>query len=169
MPQTAQHGNASGNTGGEANGNANVNIDVNIRIAVESVWFDDARSGNFDIALGVIISTLLDPSDYYNAWYRTDGPQNHSFWTNPKFDALLNQIRAIVGPQNVHTGPAELLTYSYDGNFPQRPPDAVVTPGSTEEVSRVLPGLRLVPGQRFRYLPNTSFRGPLSVRVRWDV
>jgi len=69
-----------------------VNIDVNIRMAVESVWFDDARSGNFDIALGVIISTLLDPSDYYNAWYRTDGPQNHSFWTNPKFDALLNQI-----------------------------------------------------------------------------
>ena len=69
-----------------------LNVQVNIRMAVESIWFDDAKSGNFDIALGVIISTLLDPSDYFNAWYKTDGPQNHSFWSNPKFDALLGQI-----------------------------------------------------------------------------
>jgi len=69
-----------------------INVQVNIRMAVESIWFDDAKSGNFDIALGVIISTLLDPSDYFNAWYKTDGPQNHSFWSNPKFDALLLQI-----------------------------------------------------------------------------
>ena len=47
------------------------------------------RTGNFDLAIGAIVSTLLDPSDYFNAWYRTGGPQNYSFWDNAKFDALL--------------------------------------------------------------------------------
>ncbi|WP_299362973.1 cytochrome P450/oxidoreductase [uncultured Paracoccus sp.] len=36
-----------------------------------------------------------------------------------------------------------------------------------EEVSRRLPHLQLEP-QAFSYLPNTSFRGPEAVRVRWD-
>jgi cytochrome P450 len=36
-----------------------------------------------------------------------------------------------------------------------------------EELSGRLPGLRLVPGQKFSYLPNTSFRGPLSLKVEW--
>ena len=63
-----------------------------MRTAVESVWFDDIRTGNFDLAIGAIVSTLLDPSDYFNAWYSKDGPQNYSFWDNPKFNALLPQI-----------------------------------------------------------------------------
>ena len=33
-----------------------------------------------------IVSTLLDPSDYFNAWYKKDGPQNYSFWDNKKFN-----------------------------------------------------------------------------------
>ena len=24
----------------------------------------------------------MDPSDYFNAWYGKDGPQNYSYWTN---------------------------------------------------------------------------------------
>ena len=32
-----------------------------------------ARPGD---RVGAIVSSLLDPSDYFNAWYRTDGPQN---------------------------------------------------------------------------------------------
>src|SRR5580700_11178483 len=38
-------------------------IQCNLRTAVESVWFDDAKAGNFDLAVGAIVSTLLDPSD----------------------------------------------------------------------------------------------------------
>jgi cytochrome P450 len=38
-----------------------------------------------------------------------------------------------------------------------------------EEVSARLPQLRLVPGQTLRFQPNTSFRGPLSLLVEWDV
>ena len=37
-----------------------------------------------------------------------------------------------------------------------------------EEVSARLPGLRMVPGQKLRYLPNTSFRGPRSLLVEWE-
>lgn len=37
-----------------------------------------------------------------------------------------------------------------------------------EEITRRLPHLELVPGQRFTYLPNTTFRGPERVLVRWD-
>src|SRR5262244_913986 len=40
-----------------------LNIECNLRTVVESVWFDDATSGNFDLAIGAIVSTLLDPSD----------------------------------------------------------------------------------------------------------
>ena len=67
-------------------------IQMNLRMAVESIWFDDTKNGNYDLALGVIVSTLLDPSDYFRARYSADGPQNHSHWNNPKFDQLLLQI-----------------------------------------------------------------------------
>ncbi len=69
-----------------------VGIQTNLRTVVESVWFGDALAGNYDLAVGAIVSTLLDPSDYFNAWYRTGGPQNYSFWSNEKFNALVDQI-----------------------------------------------------------------------------
>jgi peptide/nickel transport system substrate-binding protein len=69
-----------------------LNIQCNLRTVVESVWFDDIRSGNFDLAIGAIVSTLLDPSDYFNAWYGKEGPQNYSFWDNKEFQALSAQI-----------------------------------------------------------------------------
>jgi ABC-type transport system substrate-binding protein len=75
-----------------------LNIQCNLRTVVESVWFDDTANGNFDLAIGAIVSTLLDPSDYFNAWYRTGGPQNYSFWDNQKFNALVDQIDREVDP-----------------------------------------------------------------------
>ena len=69
-----------------------LNIECNLRTVVESVWFDDIKSGNYDLAIGAIVSTLLDPSDYFNAWYGKDGPQNYSFWDNKKFNDLVDQI-----------------------------------------------------------------------------
>jgi ABC-type transport system substrate-binding protein len=75
-----------------------INVECNLRTVVESVWFDDAASGHFDLCVGAIVSTLLDPSDYFNAWYRTGGPQNYSFWDNAKFNALVDQIDNEVDP-----------------------------------------------------------------------
>ena len=69
-----------------------LNIECNLRTVVESIWFGDATSGNFDLAIGAIVSALLDPSDYFNAWYGKDGPQNYSFWDNKEFQALSAQI-----------------------------------------------------------------------------
>jgi len=75
-----------------------LNVQSNIRTAVESVWFDDVNTGKFDLAIGAIVSTLLDPSDYFNAWYKKGGPQNYSQWDNPKFNALVPQIDTEVDP-----------------------------------------------------------------------
>jgi ABC-type transport system substrate-binding protein len=69
-----------------------LDIDSTMRTVQTSVWFDEAQAGNFDITVSAIVSTLLDPSDYFNAWYKKDGPQNYSKWHNPEFDALLPQI-----------------------------------------------------------------------------
>jgi len=68
------------------------NILCNLRTVVESVWFGDVAAGNYDLAVGAIVSSLLDPSDYFNAWYRTGGPQDYSFWHDAAFDTLLDQI-----------------------------------------------------------------------------
>jgi len=75
-----------------------LNIQCNLRSVVESVWFEDAASGNFDLAIGAIVSTLLDPSDYFNAWYGKGGPQNYSFWDNKDFQALSARIDREVDP-----------------------------------------------------------------------
>src|SRR5215213_8583756 len=40
-----------------------LNVQCQLRTVVESVWFEDAASGHFDLAIGAIVSTLLDPSD----------------------------------------------------------------------------------------------------------
>jgi ABC-type transport system substrate-binding protein len=69
-----------------------LNVECNLRTVVESVWFDDTANGHFDLAIGAIVSTLLDPSDYFNAWYGKDGPQNYSFWDNEEFQALTTRI-----------------------------------------------------------------------------
>jgi peptide/nickel transport system substrate-binding protein len=76
-----------------------LNVQCNLRTVVESVWFDDTANGHFDLAIGAIVSTLLDPSDYFNAWYRTGGPQNYGFWDNKEFNALVDQIDREVDPQ----------------------------------------------------------------------
>ena len=67
-------------------------IETKLRTVVESVWFDDIKSGNYDLAIGAVVSTLLDPSDYFNAWYKKDGPQNYGFWDNKTFNELVPQI-----------------------------------------------------------------------------
>ena len=73
-------------------------VQANLRTVVESVWFDDIKSGNYDMAVGAVVSTWLDPSDYFNAWYKKDGPQNYSGWSNEEFNELVPQIDSEVDP-----------------------------------------------------------------------
>jgi ABC-type transport system substrate-binding protein len=76
-----------------------LNIELKIRTVVESIWFDDVKSGNYDISIGAIVSTLLDPSDYFNAWWGKDGPQNHSHWDNKAFQDVVKKIDREVDPK----------------------------------------------------------------------
>ena len=69
-----------------------LNIECNLRVVQTSVWFDEAVAGNFDLAISAIVSTLMDPSDIFSAWYGKNGPQNYSRWTNETFHDLANQI-----------------------------------------------------------------------------
>jgi peptide/nickel transport system substrate-binding protein len=94
-----------------------LNITCNLRYVVESVWFDDIANGHFDLAIGAVVSTLLDPSDYFNAWYHTDGPQNYSSYSNPKVDALIDQIDREVDPAK-----RQALIREAEAIFEQDPP-----------------------------------------------
>lgn len=69
-----------------------LNIETNLRVVQTSVWFEEAQAGNFDLAISAIVSTLMDPSDIFSAWYGKDGPQNYSRWTNPAFHDLASQV-----------------------------------------------------------------------------
>jgi len=55
---------------------------------------------------------------------------------------VLEKLRNAVGPDNVLTDPLDLMVYGYDTGFETRlhpkPPDVVVRPGSTEEVSAIM-------------------------------
>jgi len=51
---------------------------------------------------------------------------------------ILNQLRVIAGDGHVLTSHEDLVCYSYDGTFAQHPPDAIVSPASTEQVSAIL-------------------------------
>jgi peptide/nickel transport system substrate-binding protein len=69
-----------------------LNIETKLRTVQISQWFEEVAAGNFDLGIGAIVSTLLDPSDYFSAWYGKDGPQNYSSWTNAGFHELARQI-----------------------------------------------------------------------------
>jgi ABC-type oligopeptide transport system substrate-binding subunit len=96
-----------------------LNIACNLRYVVESVWFDDIANGHFDLAIGAVVSTLLDPSDYFNAWYHTGGPQNYSSYSSAKIDALIDQIDREVEPAK-----RQALIRESEMMFEQDPPKA---------------------------------------------
>ncbi len=69
-----------------------LNIETKLRTVQISQWFEEAAAGNFDLGIAAIVSALMDPSDYFTAWYGKDGPQNYSSWTNEQFHTLARQI-----------------------------------------------------------------------------
>jgi glycolate oxidase len=50
----------------------------------------------------------------------------------------IHTLQEIVGKRHVLTDPEDLVAYSYDSTFAERRPEVVVSPESTEQVSRVL-------------------------------
>ena len=70
----------------------NLNIESNLRVVQTSQWFDEATAGNFDLAISAVVSSLMDPSDYFTAWYGKGGPQNYSGWSNEEFHSLAHNL-----------------------------------------------------------------------------
>src|SRR5258707_220419 len=54
----------------------NLNVETNLRVVQTSQWFEEAGSGNFDLAISAIVSSLMDPSDHFTPWYGTAGPRS---------------------------------------------------------------------------------------------
>jgi glycolate oxidase len=57
----------------------------------------------------------------------------------------IKSLQAIVGVANVSVTPEELLCYAYDGTALEYPPAAVVFPGSSAEISRIMKLANQVP------------------------
>ena len=53
-------------------------------------------------------------------------------------ERIVEQLKEIVGPENVLASEMDLALYSYDASLERGMPDVVVLPDSTEEVSKVL-------------------------------
>ncbi|MCL5265921.1 MAG: FAD-binding protein [Chloroflexi bacterium] len=66
---------------------------------------------------------------------------------------ILKQLQAIVGREHVLTSPEELVCYSYDSTPVVSTPDAVVVPGSTQEISEIM---RLANRERVPVVPRGS-------------
>jgi ABC-type oligopeptide transport system substrate-binding subunit len=130
-----------------------LNIETNMRTVQTSVWFDEAQSGNFDITISAIVSTLLDPSDYFNSWYLTNGPQNYSKWHNESFDKLVHQIDHELDPAK-----RKALIRQAEDIMEQDPP---VLPVVWEKMNDAY--YTYVKG----HMPTTNYFGIYDV-VRWD-
>jgi peptide/nickel transport system substrate-binding protein len=99
-----------------------LNIESKLRTVQISQWFEEMAAGNFDLGIGAIVSTLMDPSDYFTAWYGKDGPQNYSGWTNPAFHDLARQIE-----RELDESKRKALVRQAEGMLEQDPPLLPVT------------------------------------------
>lgn len=130
-----------------------MNIETTIRPVQTSVWFDEAQAGNYDITISAIVSTLLDPSDYFRSWYVKDGPQNYSKWQNDQFDALVQQIDT-----ELDTAKRKMLIRQAEAIMEQDPP---LLPVAWEKMNDAW--YSYVKG----HTPKPSYFGIYDV-VRWD-
>ncbi len=129
-----------------------LNIETNLKTVQISQWFDEAAAGNFDLGISAIVSTLMDPSDYFSAWYGKDGPQNYSFWTNPAFHDLAGQIE-----REVDDGRRKTMVQKAEAILEQDPP---LLPGAYEKIYDAW-------HNRVRGQNPSKFFGIYDV-VRWD-
>ena len=75
---------------------------------------------------------------------------------------IIEDLKKIVGADNVATDPQDLLCYSYDATQMEFRPDAVVYPADAQEVSAIL---KLANEERFAAFPRG--RSMAGVIIRW--
>jgi peptide/nickel transport system substrate-binding protein len=129
-----------------------LNIETKLRVVQTSVWFEEATAGNFDLAISAVVSSVMDPSDYFTAWYGQYGPQNYSGWSNETFHALAKQIE-----RELDESKRTALVRKAEDLLEQDPP---LIPISYEQINDAF--YNKVKGQN-----PTTFFGIYDV-VRWD-
>ena len=75
-----------------------LNIDLSLETLDWSVWIARAKEQQFSITSGAQFTTLHDPSDFMNVFWRTGGAQNWSGWSNAEFDAIMDQVDTELDP-----------------------------------------------------------------------
>ncbi|MBV7328316.1 ABC transporter substrate-binding protein [Chloroflexi bacterium TSY] len=76
-----------------------LNIVGDINVVERPRTSDVLRSGDFDLFKSdTYASQVLDPYPLWNSFLRTDASQNWSRYSNPDFDAILDQLAAAIDP-----------------------------------------------------------------------
>jgi peptide/nickel transport system substrate-binding protein len=70
----------------------NLNIKAEIRIIERAQLVEEEKAGNFTMVIDTPGHGISDISPRANNWWRTGGSQNWGGYSNPDFDALLDQI-----------------------------------------------------------------------------
>jgi ABC-type transport system substrate-binding protein len=76
----------------------NLNIQTEIRAIERSQLVEEEKNGNFTLVVDTYGHGLSDISPRANLWWRTGGSQNWGGYSNPDFDALLDQIDVEIDP-----------------------------------------------------------------------
>jgi peptide/nickel transport system substrate-binding protein len=75
-----------------------LNIQTEIRAIERSQLVEEEKNGNFTLVVDTYGHGLSDISPRANLWWRTGGSQNWGGYSNPDFDALLDQIDVEIDP-----------------------------------------------------------------------
>ena len=75
-----------------------LNIDLEVEVLDWSVWIARAARQQFAVTSGAQFTTLHDPSDFMNTFWRTDGAQNWSGWSNSEFDRIMVKVDTEIDP-----------------------------------------------------------------------
>ena len=75
-----------------------LNIDLEVEVLDWSVWIARAGKQQFGITSGAQFTTLQDPSDFMNTFWRTGGAQNWTGWSSPEFDSIMDKVDTETDP-----------------------------------------------------------------------
>ena len=70
-----------------------LNIRGDIKVVERALTADILKTGDYDLFKSdTYASSILDPFPFWNSYLRTGASQNWSQYSNPEFDALLDEL-----------------------------------------------------------------------------
>ena len=67
-------------------------IETNIRPVGFAAWFGELAAGTFDMSIGAYAGSIPHVADYWATGFKTGGGWNYVSYSNPKFDAIHDEI-----------------------------------------------------------------------------